>query len=67
MSTSGPSGEKLHKLLAQAGLGSRREMEKVIAAGRVKVNNKIAKLGDRATASDKIIVDGKKIKTPATP
>ncbi|WP_019529996.1 23S rRNA pseudouridine(2605) synthase RluB [Dasania marina] len=56
-----PTGEKLQKLLAQAGLGSRRELEKVIAAGRVKVNDQTAKLGDRAGGKDKISVDGKVI------
>ena len=46
--TDAPVGEKLQKILAQAGVGSRREMEKVIAAGRVQVNGKVARLGDRA-------------------
>ena len=54
-----PAGDKLQKLLAQAGTGSRREMEKIIAEGRVRVNGVVAKLGDRATARDKISVDGK--------
>lgn len=54
-------GEKLQKLLAQAGVGSRREMEKVIAAGRVTVNGKVATLGDRASASDKVALDGKRV------
>jgi len=54
-----PAGDKLQKLLAQAGVGSRREMEKVIADKRVTVNGKVAKLGDRASGRDKIAVDGK--------
>lgn len=53
--------EKLQKVLARAGFGSRREMEGWIQAGRVKVNGKIANLGDRVGSSDKIIVDGKKL------
>ncbi|MGK0440660.1 MAG: 23S rRNA pseudouridine2605 synthase [Pseudohongiellaceae bacterium] len=57
-----PNGEKLQKLLAQAGLGSRREMEKVISAGRVRVNDQVAKLGDRVSAKDKIFVDGQIVK-----
>ena len=57
-----PSGEKLQKLLAQAGIGSRREMERYISAGRVRVNDKTAKLGDRASPTDKITVDGKPVK-----
>jgi 23S rRNA pseudouridine2605 synthase len=53
--------EKLHKLLATAGLGSRRELEKWIVAGRVSVNGSVAKLGDRAEARDRILVDGKAV------
>ncbi|MEE8058453.1 MAG: pseudouridine synthase [Pseudomonadales bacterium] len=59
--TESPVGDKLQKLLAQAGAGSRREMEKVIDEGRVRINGKKAKLGDRAEASDKIVLDGKLI------
>jgi 23S rRNA pseudouridine2605 synthase len=56
-----PSGEKLQKVLARAGFGSRRQIEEWISAGRVQVNGKPAKLGDRVTASDKMVVDGKKL------
>jgi 23S rRNA pseudouridine2605 synthase len=65
--TDSPAGDKLHKLLAQAGCGSRREMERVIAAGRVSVNGKAATLGDRATVSDLIKLDGKPVKLGAAP
>ncbi|MCH2191944.1 MAG: rRNA pseudouridine synthase [Gammaproteobacteria bacterium] len=51
--------DKLQKLLAHAGHGSRREIEKWISAGRVSLNGKRAKLGDRATAEDRILLDGK--------
>lgn len=54
--------EKLQKLLATEGLGSRRELEKWISAGRVSVNGSTAKLGDRAEADDRILVDGRPIK-----
>jgi 23S rRNA pseudouridine2605 synthase len=54
--------EKLQKILAQAGLGSRRELEEWIFAGRVAINGAVAKLGDRASATDKISVDGKLLK-----
>lgn len=54
--------EKLQKILADAGLGSRREIEKWISAGRVSVNQAIAKLGDRAERFDDIAVDGKSVK-----
>ncbi len=43
---------KLHKLLAQAGLGSRREMEELIATGQVTINGKVAETGDRAGPDD---------------
>lgn len=56
-----PDGEKLQKVLARAGLGSRRELETWISAGRVKVNGKPATLGDRVTPADRITVDGRKI------
>ncbi len=50
--------EKLQKVLARAGLGSRRELERWISANRVSVDGKIAKLGDRVTEEAKIRVDG---------
>ena len=54
--------EKLQKLLASAGLGSRRELEKWIVSGRVSVNGSLATLGDRAEVSDRIMVDGKAVR-----
>jgi 23S rRNA pseudouridine2605 synthase len=53
--------EKLQKVLARAGFGSRREIEQWIAAGRVSVNGKQAKVGDRVSEKDKVVVDGKKL------
>jgi 23S rRNA pseudouridine2605 synthase len=50
--------EKLHKVLAEAGVGSRREMERWIAAGRVSVNDAVACLGMRVAIADRIAVDG---------
>lgn len=55
---------KLQKVLAEQGLGSRREMERWIAEGRVKVNGRVAKLGDRVIPSDKLSVDGQKLELP---
>lgn len=52
-------GEKLQKVLARAGLGSRREMERWIEARRVVVDGKSATLGDRVDNRAKITVDGK--------
>lgn len=57
--------EKLQKVLARAGLGSRRELETWISDGRVSVNGRIATLGDRAEAEDTIRVDGHIIRTQA--
>ena len=57
-------GEKLQKVLADRGLGSRRAMEKWIAAGRVGINGRAAKLGDRVEAEDELSVDGRKIERP---
>jgi 23S rRNA pseudouridine2605 synthase len=54
-------GEKLQKVLARAGLGSRREMERWIEAGRVAVNSKVASLGDRVDERDRLAVDGKSL------
>lgn len=50
--------EKLQKVLANHGLGSRREMERWIDEGRVSVNGTVATLGDRVDASAQIRVDG---------
>ena len=57
------TGEKLQKILAHSGLGSRREIETWIEAGRVSVDGKIVTLGKRVTRSQTIRVDGKVIST----
>jgi 23S rRNA pseudouridine2605 synthase len=57
--------EKLQKVLARAGIGSRREMERWIDAGRVIVNGKPAKLGDRVHSRDRISVDGTPVESDA--
>ncbi|MBO2687582.1 23S rRNA pseudouridine(2605) synthase RluB [Shewanella algae] len=53
--------EKLQKVLARAGHGSRREMEAWIAAGRVSIDGEIAKLGDRIEADAKVRIDGRAV------
>jgi 16S rRNA U516 pseudouridylate synthase RsuA-like enzyme len=54
--------ERLQKILAQSGYGSRRACEDFISAGRVRVNGQIAHIGQKADAAiDKITVDGKPI------
>lgn len=58
------SSERLQKILSQAGLGSRREMERWIESGWVQVNGKPVKLGDSAGPLDKITVKGKLIANP---
>lgn len=54
--------EKLQKVLARSGVGSRREMETVISAGRVTVDGKVAHLGDRINANQLVRVDGHPVK-----
>lgn len=54
--------EKLQKILARAGYGSRRSVEKLIEQGLVKVNGRVATLGDRATSSDKIQIRGQQLR-----
>jgi len=51
--------EKLQKVLARSGIGSRREMERWIEQGRVKVNDQVATLGERVSEKDAIKVDNK--------
>ena len=53
---------RLQKSLAEAGLGSRREIEGWIAEGRVRVNGKVAKLGDKVVPEDRIQVDGREVR-----
>ena len=53
--------EKLQKVLARMGLGSRRYMEEVIAAGRVSVNGRVATVGERIEPTDELRIDGRKL------
>src|SRR5690606_37622267 len=55
---------KLHKVLAEAGIGSRREMEELIVAGRVSVNGEPAHIGQRVGANDQVRVNGRPITRP---
>ncbi|TAL89038.1 MAG: pseudouridine synthase [Candidimonas sp.] len=52
---------KLHKVLAEAGVGSRREMEELIVAGRVSVNGEPAHIGQRVGANDQVRVNGRPV------
>jgi len=59
--------QRLHKLLAMAGLGSRRDMEKLIESGRVTINGLVATLGAGVTSYDEVRVDGKPVRLSFTP
>lgn len=54
--------ERIQKVLANAGIASRRKIEEMIQAGRITINNKLAVLGQSVSGDDKIKVDGKVIK-----
>ena len=58
---------KLHKVLAQSGVGSRRDLEQMIVEGRVTVNGQPAHTGQRISHGDKIAVDGKPVKVRIAP
>jgi 23S rRNA pseudouridine2605 synthase len=58
---------KLHKVLAQAGMGSRLEMEKLILEGRISVNGAPAHVGQRIQLGDSIKVNGKPVRVRLTP
>lgn len=66
---SGPTGERLQKLLAAAGLGSRREIEGWIRAGRLSVKGVVATLGMRAAALADVRLDGQalRVRVPTVP
>lgn len=58
---------KLHKVLAQAGIGSRRDMEQLILDGKITVNGQPAHIGQRISFGDHIKVDGKPVKVRIVP
>ena len=55
--------EKLQKFLANRGYGSRRQVEQWISDGRVRLNNSVAKIGDRVSINDSIFLDNKKVRS----
>lgn len=59
--------QRLHKLLALAGLGSRRDMETLIASGRVTINGKVAEVGAGVVPSDVVRVDSRPVRLAFTP
>ena len=62
-----PDAPKLHKVLAQAGVGSRRDLEQMIVEGRVTVNAEVAHTGQRISFGDRINVDGKPVRYRIAP
>jgi 23S rRNA pseudouridine2604 synthase len=60
-------GIRLNKFLAEAGVASRREADRMIGDGRVTVNGREAVLGDRVTDKDDVRVDGRKVKRESGP
>ena len=64
--TADDDAPKLHKVLAEAGLGSRRDMEELIIAGRVSVNGEPAHIGQRILPQDQVRINGKLIQRKVT-
>lgn len=62
-----PAAERIQKVLARAGLGSRREIEGWISAGRIAVNGRVAGLGDKVGAKDRLELDGRPVGAHAAP
>ncbi len=58
----GPQGERLQKVLANAGFGSRREIERWIEEGKIKINGQLAKLGDRVKGDDLVQVGNRRVR-----
>ena len=65
MSEPAEGAQRLQKLLAAAGLGSRREIERWIRDGRISIEGRVAQLGDRAGALDKIRLDNQPLRLGA--
>ena len=57
-----PEPVRIHKLLADAGLGSRREIERWIAEGRISVDGRPAAVGERVTGTERISIDGRPLR-----
>ncbi|MDZ7813919.1 MAG: pseudouridine synthase [Ideonella sp.] len=62
-----PDAPKLHKVLAQSGIGSRRDMEQAIQDNRVKVNGEVAHTGMRISFGDRVTLDDKPVKVRIAP
>ena len=62
-----PDAPKLHKVLAQSGVGSRRDMEQAIQDNRVKVNGEVAHTGMRISFGDRVTLDDRPVKVRIAP
>lgn len=62
-----PDAPKLQKVLAQAGIGSRRDIEDMIADGKIEVNGEVAHIGQRISFGDQVRVAGKPIRVRISP
>lgn len=62
-----PEAPKLHKVLAQSGIGSRRDMEQAILDGLVEVNGQLAHTGQRISFGDQVKVNGKPVRVRIIP
>lgn len=62
-----PESPKLHKVLAQSGVGSRLEMEQLILEGRITVNNEPAHIGQRVQFGDQVKVNGRPVRFKVAP
>ncbi|MFY7865098.1 pseudouridine synthase [Roseateles sp.] len=62
-----PDAPKLQKVLAQAGVGSRRDIEDMIAEGKIEVNGEVAHIGQRISFGDQVRVAGKPIRVRISP
>ncbi len=62
-----PDAPKLHKVLAQSGAGSRRDLEQMIIDNRVTVNGEVAHTGQRISFGDRIAIDGKPVRVRIAP
>jgi len=55
-------GERVQKVLARIGIGSRREIDRLVQSGRVVIDGRPAAPGDRLTGQEKVFVDGKRVR-----
>ncbi|MDP1194634.1 S4 domain-containing protein, partial [Klebsiella pneumoniae] len=58
---------KLQKVLAQSGIGSRRDIEEWIADGKIEVNGEVAHVGQRISFGDRVRVNGKEVRVRISP